>query len=117
MGKEAVATALRAFESVLNAICDARGWARPQNATVTTLIDTVLSNDLIPPYLQSHFRSLHAAMKDGLPSISNRNVRHGQGAEEVIIPEPYVAYALHLNAANIAFLVEAHRAIPLVAGD
>jgi hypothetical protein len=108
--KEAVAEALKAFESTMKAICTARKWVYPPNATAKPLIDLLLSKGLIPRDLETHFGALRSAMESGLPTISNRTSRHGQGPEPRQIPPHFVAYALHLAASNIVFLVEVHKA-------
>jgi hypothetical protein len=107
--KEAVAEALKSFESTMKAICKLRGWAHPPNATAKPLMDTLFKNGLIPQGLESHFAGLRAAMESGLPTISNPN-RHGQGPDPVAIPPHIAAYALHLAASNILLLVQAHSA-------
>ena len=109
--KEAVADALKSFESTMKAICKARRWSCPSNATAKPLIDIMFQNKLIPSDLESHFAGLRAAMESGLPTISNRTSRHGQGPEPVSLPPHIAAYALHLVAANIVLLVQAHKAL------
>jgi hypothetical protein len=108
--KEAVVDALKAFESTMKAICAARKWKVDPTATAKELIKTVLANGLIPPELESHFAALRTAMESGLPTVRNRTSGHGQGAVPVAIPPHIAAYALHLAAANIILLVEAHKA-------
>ncbi|MFZ0978724.1 MAG: hypothetical protein WAN23_04900 [Candidatus Acidiferrales bacterium] len=110
--KEAVAEALKAFESTMKAICKARKWTVASNATAIPLINTLLEKGLIPADLESHFSGLRSAMESGLPTISNKTSRHGQGAVPTQIPPHLAAYALHLAAANIVLLVEAHKALP-----
>jgi hypothetical protein len=110
--KEAVAEALKAFESTMKAICTARKWAYPSNATAKPLIDLLFSKGLVPTELQTHFAGLRSAMESGLPTISNRTSRHGQGPVPTEVPPHVAAYALHLAASNIVFLVEAHKARP-----
>ena len=108
--KEAVAEALKALESTMKAICQARKWSHPPNATAKPLMDLLFGKNLIPAELESHFAGLRSAMESGLPTLSNRTSRHGQGPELKPIPPHFAAYALHLAAANIVFLVEAHNA-------
>jgi hypothetical protein len=108
--KEAIAEALKAFESTMKAICKARNWAYPQNATAKPLIDLLFSKGLVPAELQTHFGGLRSALEAGLPTVSNRTSRHGQGPDPTIVPSHVVAYMLHLAASNIVFLVEAHKA-------
>lgn len=107
--KEAISEALKAFESTMKAICDARRWHYSPTATAKELIEIVLANGLIPSPLQSQFASLRSVLESGLPTVRNKASGHGQGAEPVEVPGYLAAYALHLAASNIVFLVEAHR--------
>jgi hypothetical protein len=109
--KEAVAEALKALESTLKAICRARRWTHPPNATVKPLLDIVFEKGLVPAEYRTHFGGLRSAMESGLPTLSNRTSRHGQGADPQPIPPHFVAYALNLAASNIVFLIEAHKAV------
>jgi len=109
--KDAISAALRAFESTMKSICSLMGWEFPKNATAKPLIDICIGNGLIPKPLQGHFGSLRATLESGLPTISNKLARHGQGGKRIIVPDHYAAYALHLAATNIVFLVEAYTAI------
>jgi len=108
--KEAVSEALKAFESTMKAICTIRKWPYPPNATAKPLLDILFKNGLIPTELESHFSGLRSAIESGLPTISNKMTRHGQGPQPTTIPPHLAALALHLTAANIVFLVEAHKA-------
>lgn len=107
--KAAIAEALKAFESTMKSICTARKWAYPPNATAKPLMDILFGNGLVPPELESHFGGLRSAMESGLPTLANPK-RHGQGATPVAVPPHFAAYALHLVASNIVFLVECHKA-------
>src|SRR6267142_2339777 len=105
--KEAVSEALKSFESTMKAICAVRKWPHPTNATAIPLIKVIFEKGLIPKDLESHFSGLRSAMESGLPTISNKTSRHGQSPEPTTIPPHFAAYALHLLASNIVFLVEA----------
>ena len=106
--KEAIAWALKAFESAMKSICTAMGWSFHPNATAKPLLDVCFENGLISKSLSSHFDSLRATLESGLPTVSNKLARHGQGRKRVVVP-PYIAsYALHLAATNIVFLVESY---------
>ncbi|MGH7813342.1 MAG: STM4504/CBY_0614 family protein [Candidatus Binataceae bacterium] len=99
--EDAIATALKAFESTLKVICGLSKWPLPANATAAPLIQAVIDNGLIPTYFQSSL--------EGLATLSNRISRHGQG-QEMRTVQPYLAgYALHLAASNIVLLVEAFK--------
>ncbi len=106
--KEAIAEALKAFESTMKSICSSMKWEVPANATAKPLIDTCFSNGLIPKALESHFNSLRKTLESGLPTMSNRLARHGQGQKKMAVPDYISAYALHLAATNIVFLVESY---------
>ena len=109
--KDAISNASKAFESTMKSICSLMGWEFPENATAKPLIDICIGNGLIPKTLQGHFDSLIATLSNGLPTISNRLARHGQGKKRITVLDHYAAYALHLSATNIVFLVEAFMAI------
>jgi hypothetical protein len=107
--KEAIAEALKAFESTMKSICATRNWTHPPNATAKPLMDILFQNGLVPSEMESHFAGLRSAMESGLPTLANRTSRHGQGATPIEIPPHYAAYALHLVASNIVFLIECHK--------
>ena len=107
--KEAIAGALKAFESTMKAICDARKWPFGPKDTAKPLMEIMFKNGLVPPELESHFAGLRSAMESGLPTLANRTSRHGQGATPVEIPPHFAAYALHLVASNIIFLIKSHK--------
>lgn len=104
--KEAISDALKAFESTMKAICAAMKWTVPENATAKPLIDACFANGLIPSSLTGQFSSLRATLESGLPTIRNKMGGHGQGQKPVEVPDHVAAYALHLAATNIVFLVE-----------
>ena len=108
-GKEAIAQALNAFESTMKIICENLHWDYSQNDTASKLLATLFGKGLVPSQMQSHFNGLKAVLEGGVPTVRNNFGGHGQGAETVVVPNYLVAYALHLAAANIVFLVEAYR--------
>jgi len=108
--KEAIAEALKAFESTMKAICAARKWNHPPNATAKPLLDILFQNGLVPAELECHFAGLRSAMESGLPTLANRTSRHGQGVTPVEIPPHFAAYAMHLVGSNIVFLIQCHKA-------
>lgn len=108
--KEAIAEGLKAFESVLLTVCQLRGWSCGATATAGRLIETVFANGLIPADLKGHFTALPSLLQSGLPNLRNKHAGHGQGAMTVSVPAYLAAYALHVAAANIVLVVEAHLA-------
>jgi hypothetical protein len=107
--KEAITDALKAFESVMKTICKRKGWEVADNATAKPLINTLYENGLIPASLQTQFSSLRATLESGLPTVRNKNSGHGQGEKPIDLPPHLVAYALHLAATNILFLIESYK--------
>ena len=73
----------------------------------------MFENGLIPRELQSEFEGLRVLLSSGLPTLKNRKAGHGQGSVPVEMPAHIAAYALHMAAANIVFLVESHKSLPL----
>ena len=106
--KDAVTNANNAFESTLKTICKQRKWQYPQGATASNLLNIVRENGLLPNYLDNSFDQLVATLKSGLPKVRNEQGGHGQGPTPRETPEYVAAYALHLAAAKILFLCEAH---------
>ncbi len=106
--KECLNDCLKAFESCLKTICQKRGWHHDsEKDTANNLIQIVLSNGLIPVFMESHFSGLKSALGSGLSTLRNRRAGHGQGPEKVVVPEYVAAYALHLTASNILLLAKA----------
>jgi hypothetical protein len=109
--KAAIVDAQKAFESTMKTICEKSGWdCNHDGDTAAILINTVLNNELIPRYLQSHLSGLKKVLASGVPTVRNKQAGHGQGAEPVDVPEYLAAYVLHLTASNIVLLVEAYKA-------
>jgi hypothetical protein len=110
--KDANVDALNALESTLKTICDQRKWRYSGGSTASDLIKVVLRNGLIPAQLQGHFESLLKAMETGLPPMRHSYGGHGQGADVKTVEDHLAAYSLHLMAADIVLLIEAHQALP-----
>lgn len=108
--KEATADALKAFESTMKTICDLRGWPYDAaTATAKTLVGVILDQGLVPAYMQEYFNGgLRKVLEAGVPTVRNKTSGHGQGRVPVELPEHVAAYALHMTAANIVFLIQAH---------
>jgi hypothetical protein len=102
--------ALRAMETVLKVICDARGWTHQKGDTVERLLAIVCGKGLFLDYLGGYFTNLIGAMKAGVPKIRDREGGHGAAPGDDPVPDHIAAFALHLTAANIVMLVKAHRA-------
>jgi AbiJ N-terminal domain 4 len=110
--KEALSECLKSFESTMKIICDLKGWTyNSDKSTSKNLIDICFANELIPKYWSEHFTSIRVMLVAGVPMVRNRQGGHGQGAVVVEVPAHIVAYALHMTAATIVFLVEAYEQI------
>ncbi|EIZ1200690.1 hypothetical protein MPJ20_004679, partial [Escherichia coli] len=81
------------------------------NDTASKLINSCLSQNLIPAYLQSQFTSLKTMLETGIPTIRNKNAGHGQGADIKEVPEELASYMLHLTATNLLFLLKCEKNI------
>ena len=107
--KDAITDANNAFESTLKTICDQRGWEYHKGASASNLLRLVSEKGLLPSYLDNSFDQLAATLKSGLPKVRNEEGSHGQGPTLRETPDYVAAYALHLAAAKILFLAEAHK--------
>ena len=104
--KECMNECLKAFESCIKSICDARGWNH-SNQNGIRLIKIVFDEELIPTFMQSHFTALKSTL-EAVPTARNQRSGHGQGSKIIPVPEYMSAYALHLTASNILFLAKAN---------
>jgi len=109
-GKDAVTWAVKAVESTAKAIMDQRHWPYEKGDTIKKLLDKLFEQGLVPSELESYFGGLRSALSSGLPTIGNSMARHGQGAKVKDIEQHMLALGMHLAAATIRFLVEAHKA-------
>jgi hypothetical protein len=110
--KEALAECLKAFESVMKAICAKRGWKHDPNATSKMLLQVLFDNGLVQSFWNSHFSAMRSTLEAGVPTARNKLGGHGQGTQVVQVPEHLAAYVLHLTASAIVFLAEAEKALP-----
>ena len=109
--KDTITDANNAFESTLKSICEQRGWKYERGARASDLVKLVRNEGLLPNYLDHSFEQLAATLKSGLPKVRGEEGAHGQGATPSKTPDYVAAYALHLAAAKILFLAEAHKAM------
>ena len=96
----------------MKAICDARGWSYGAGATVAPLVQLLCDKGLIPAWLQNELTGIRTILEGGLGTVRNKLGGHGDGSKPRDVPAHFVAFALHMAAANIVLLVEAHRAMP-----
>lgn len=106
--EEAINEALKAYESTMKLICDARGWIYPSNPSSAQLVRTLIDQELFPAELEHYATSLRGLLESGLATVRNRSAGHGRGGELRRIPAHLAAFAIHLAAANIVFLAETH---------
>ena len=108
--RQAVAMAANAFESTLKAIFDQKGWQYARSSRISDLLKVARANRLWPDYLDTSFDQLVATLQSGLPKIRDNDASHGQGAVPKEVPAFVAAYALHLAASKIVFIVGAAKA-------
>lgn len=106
--KSAMNEALKAFESTMKAILHARGWHYEEDWQAKSLIRAVFENELLPRTLESYFGGIKALLQSGVPTLRNKQSAHGQGSDVADVPDYMAAFALHLTASNIMFLLSAH---------
>lgn len=105
--RQAVAMAANALESTFKAIFDQKGWVYSKGSRISDLVKVARTHHLWPEYMDKSFEQLTATLQSGLPQIRNEAASHGQGAEAKDVPAYIAAYALHLAASKIVFIVEA----------
>jgi len=109
--KGAMNEALKAFESTMKAISTKMGWTFDPGSTATKLIALMVDRGLISASQESYFAGFRAALESGVPTLRNKQSGHGQGAAIVPVPDYIAAFALHLTASNIVFLMAAYNEI------
>ena len=102
--KDCINNCLNAFESCLKVICSKQGWNYRQKDVANRLISIVFDHELIPPLMQSHFSGLRSALESGVPTVRNNWTGHGQGIEEIPVPEYIASYILHLTAIKYSLI-------------
>lgn len=111
--KEALTECSKALESTMKAICEKRQWPYDKHKdTSQKLIQICLDKGLIPQFWLQQFTALRSTLESGAPTGRNKLGAHGQGASVIEVPSHLTAYALHMAAAAIVFLVEAERNMP-----
>lgn len=103
--KECLNDCLKAFESVMKSIHQKHSWNFNKTDNSKKLVNSCLTNGLIPQYLQTQFCSISTLLESGAATIRNKEGGHGQGVEVKEVPEYLASYALHLTASNLLFLI------------
>lgn len=98
---DSILNAGKAFESTMKTIGHKESWGLTGKENASDLINLLISNHVIPGYLQNSLI--------GLGTVRNKVAGHGQGAAPVAVPEHLVNYALHLCGTNIVMLIEAYK--------
>lgn len=98
---DSILNAGKAFESTMKTIGVKEAWGLTGKENTSNLIALLISNQVIPGYLQNTLI--------GLATLRNTLGGHGQGAAPVAVPEHFVNYALHLCGSNIVMLIEAYK--------
>jgi hypothetical protein len=103
---------LKALETTIKIIGHRRKWKMDDKDTASKLIEHVMSNKLIPDYLQTHFNALRSCLQTGVPTVRNKAGGHGKGINAVAIPSYMAEYLLAESAAAIRLLVQADKQTP-----
>jgi AbiJ N-terminal domain 4 len=105
--QECLVDALKALESVIKSICDAKGWTYKTSDSIKNLLGIIFDNELLPAFMESEFSALRGLLEGGTSVVRNKLGGHGQGAEQISVPGYWARYALNTAASNILLLVEA----------
>ena len=106
--KDAVTSANRAFESMLKAICDAKGWIYKPGDRATELVSIVRREGLFRLNFDKSFDTYIAMMKSGLPAVRNDAGGHGEGLGSAAVTAEVAQFAINMTATNIVFLGECY---------
>jgi hypothetical protein len=104
--KAVLVECLKAFESTMKIICNAKSWPFNPTATAQPLIKTCLDNNLVPTFSDQQLTSLRTLLESGIPTVRNKRGGHGQGPQPTDVPQELAKYALNLTASTILLLVE-----------
>lgn len=104
--EEALTESLKSFESTMKAICDQKNWTYKPNDGAKNLVAVCLSNGLIAEFWQTNVSGLRSTLESGIATVRNKLGGHGQGSKTREVPGHIVAYALHMTASTIVFLIE-----------
>lgn len=105
--QECLVDALKALESVIKSICDAKGWRYQTSDSIKNLLKIIFDKELLPAFMESEFSALRGLLEGGTSVVRNKLGGHGQGAELKNVPGYWARYALNTAASNILLLVEA----------
>ena len=104
--EEAVTSAFKAFESVLESVLTKCGIAFDKKDTTARKIDLLTSNGLYPSYLESSAQALNNLLKSP-NSVRNNESGHGS-SEAKDIEVCMVQYEIDMVTSSILFLVRLH---------
>ena len=110
--KECLNECLKALESTMKIICKKQNWIYKETDTASKLIEVCFQNKLIPVCLQSQFNSLQSSLGSGVPTIRNKMSGHGQGDQQIDVPDYMASYMLNLTATSILLLANAEEKLP-----
>ncbi|WP_156139618.1 STM4504/CBY_0614 family protein [Sphingomonas sp. 35-24ZXX] len=105
--RQAVGMAANALESTFKSIFEKNNWEYSKKARISDLVKVAKAHGLWPDYLDGSFDQLVSTLQSGLPKIRDNDSSHGQGAKPKEVPGYIAAYALHLSASKIVFIIEA----------
>ena len=99
----------KSLESVLKIICAKRKWQHDSSDGFGKLLEKVTEKGLIPKHWNTLFPALNNLLA-GVSKARNELSGHGRGSQEAVSIPPHVAaYAMHMTAAAILFLVTAEK--------
>jgi hypothetical protein len=91
----------KAFESTIKIVCTQNGWSYKDTDAAQALVRTYMHNTRLPPFFETLLLVI--------ATLRNKFDAHGQGTQQVAVPEHLAKYSLHATAAAIVLLVDAAR--------
>lgn len=107
--KECLTECLKALESTIMIILDKNKISFDKKDKISTHIELLFQNKVLPPYLKEEFNNLIPLLSSAVSSIRNKVSGHGDGVSKNIVTRELSSYMLHLTTTNILFLIENDR--------
>lgn len=103
---------LKAYESTMKIIVKLNGWELPDAPVATKLVKLLFEKEFFPSFLEAAMNNLRSFMENSINTIRNKRGGHGQGDEEVTVPDSLASFMLYITGATIRLLVETQNERP-----
>jgi hypothetical protein len=100
---------LKAYESTMKIIIKLNGWDLPDTPVATKLVKLLFEKEFFPSFLEAAMNNLRSFMENSINTIRNKRGGHGQGDEEVTVPDSLASFMLYIAGATVRLLVETQK--------